>query len=253
MSGEEIWKEYGRTKSGSLRNQLVVSYLWLVKHLAGRLAIRLPAFMGQEDLESCGVFGLLEAVEKFDPDMGIDFETYAYRRVRGSMIDEIRKANWLPRTLWQKLQDLKSARDRLEREEKLSEAALAGELALSVQDLRKLESYYHRAFAVSLDENLTAPDSNGFTLGDLVQDPESPDPLELVEEEEGKMILGEAVKSLPEKERLLLALYYQEGMTLREIGLVLEVSESRVCQLHGRAIQRLRKILAERYGKGARL
>lgn len=248
MTGEDTWKEYKRTKSESLRNQLVMSYLWLVKYLAGRLAIRLPSFMGQEDLESCGVFGLVEAVEKFDPDMGIDFETYAYRRVRGSMIDEIRKANWLPRTMWQKLQDLKSVKDRLEREEKLSEAALAGELGLTVQELRKLESYYHRAFAVSLDESLSVADTNGFKLGDMVQDPESPDPFDMVVEEEGKKILAETIKSLPEKEQLLLALYYQEGLTLKEIGRVLEVSESRVCQLHGRAIEKLRKMLAERYG-----
>lgn len=248
MTGEDTWKEYKRKKSESLRNQLVMSYLWLVKYLAGRLAIRLPSFMGQEDLESCGVFGLVEAVEKFDPDMGIDFETYAYRRVRGSMIDEIRKANWLPRTMWQKLQDLKSVKERLEREEKLSESVLAGELGMTVQELRKLESYYHRAFAVSLDESMAASDSNGFKLGDLVQDPESPDPLDMVVEEEGKKILAETIKSLSEKEQLLLALYYQEGLTLKEIGQVLEVSESRVCQLHGRAIEKLRKLLAEKYG-----
>lgn len=246
MAVEDLWKEYKRNKNDTLRNQLVMSYLWLVKYLAGRLAIRLPSFMGQEDLESCGVFGLLEAVEKFDPDLGIDFETYAYRRIRGSMIDEIRKANWLPRTMWQKLQDLQAVKDRLEREERLSEEAVAGELGLDAQDLRKLESYYHRAFAVSLDENLAAPDSNGFKLSDLVQDPESPDPFDMVAEEEGKKILAEAVQTLQEKEQLLLSLYYREGLTLREIGLVLGVSESRVCQLHGRTIAKLRKILSER-------
>ncbi len=247
MAVESLWKEFKRTRSNNLRNQLVMSYLWLVKYLAGRLAIRLPSFMGQEDLESCGVFGLMEAVEKFDPDMGIDFETYAYRRIRGAMIDEIRKANWLPRTMWQKLQDLQAVKDRLEREERLSEEALAAELGVAVQDLRKLESCYHRAFAVSLDEKLAVSDSNGFKLSDLVQDPESPDPFDLVVEEEGKKILAEAVKTLQEKEQLLLALYYQEGLTLREIGMVLEVSESRVCQLHGRSIAKLKKILAEKY------
>jgi len=248
MAFEDLWKEYKKTKSESLRNQLVMSYLWLVKHLAGRLAIRLPSFMGQEDLESCGAFGLMEAVEKFDPDLGIDFETYAYRRVRGSMIDEIRKSNWLPRTMWQKLQDLQAVKERLEGEGRAGEENLAGELGLAVPDLRKLEAYYHRAFAVSLDESMAVSDSNGVRLSDLVQDPESPDPFDLVVDEEGKKLLAEAICSLQEKEQLLLSLYYREGLTLREIGLVLEVSESRVCQLHSRAIARLRKMLTEKYG-----
>ncbi|MFZ5632050.1 MAG: FliA/WhiG family RNA polymerase sigma factor [Bacillota bacterium] len=247
MAGEDIWKEYKRTKSELLRNELVMSYLWLVKYLAGRLAIRLPSFMTQEDLESCGLFGLVEAVEKFDPDMGIDFETYAYRRIRGSMIDEIRKANWLPRSLWQKLQELKTARERLERDGRVSEETLAGELGLTLPELRKLESHYYRAFALSLDESMPVVDGESVRLSDLVRDPESPDPFDIVIEEEGKKMLAEAIKSLPEKEQLLLALYYQEGLTLKEIGLVLEVSESRVCQLHGRTIERLRKMIAEKF------
>jgi RNA polymerase sigma factor for flagellar operon FliA len=246
MTSEDVWREYKKTKSDFLRNQLVVSYLWMVKYLAGRLAIRLPSFMAQEDLESCGVFGLVEAVQKFDPDMGIDFEAYAYRRIRGSMIDEIRKANWVPRTMWSRLQELKSVKDRLEREGKLSEETLAGELGVTLQELRKLESQYFRAYAVSLDENVAVAEGEVVRVGDIVQNPESPDPIEMIAEREDKTVLAEAVKSLPEKEQLLLALYYQEGLTLKEIGLVLEVSESRVCQLHGRAVGKLRKIIAEK-------
>lgn len=246
MSGTDIWKEYRLTKNESLRNQLVIKYLWMVKYLAGRLAIRLPSFMSQEDLESSGVFGLVEAVHKYDPDVGIDFEAYAHRRIRGSMIDEIRKANWMPRTTWQKLQELKAAKDRLEMENRLSEGTLAGEMGLAVQDLRKLESQYHKAFALSLDESANSSEGD-LRVGDLVQDQNSPDPFELVAEEEGKEILAGAVATLPEKEQLLLALYYQEGLTLKEIGRVLEVSESRVCQLHGRTIEKLRKVLKEKY------
>ncbi|KJR98174.1 MAG: flagellar biosynthesis protein FliA [Peptococcaceae bacterium BRH_c4a] len=246
MAVEDTWKEYKRTKSDILRNQLVMQYLWMIKYLAGRLAIRLPSFMAQEDLESSGVFGLVEAVKKFDPDMGIEFEAYAYRRIRGSMIDEIRKANWMPRSTWQKLQDLKAVRERLETEGRNTEENAADELDISIKELRKLESQYHSAFAVSLDETVSAYDGD-VKVGLMIQDTGSPDPFEMVAEEEGKLILAEAIGSLQEKEQLLLSLYYHEGLTLKEIGKVLEVSESRVCQLHGRAIVKLRKILQEKY------
>ncbi|MFZ5644578.1 MAG: FliA/WhiG family RNA polymerase sigma factor [Bacillota bacterium] len=246
MSCGDIWKEYKRTNEEELRNQLVMQYLWMVKYLAGRLAIRLPPFMSQEDLESCGVFGLVDAVQKYDPDMGIEFEAYAHRRIRGSMIDEIRKANWMPRTTWQKLQEMKTVKEKLETQGRLSEDNLAQELGLTVQELRKLESQYHRAFALSLDESASVADGE-VRVGDMVQDSSSPDPFELVAEEEGKVILAKAITTLQEKEQLLLSLYYQEGLTLKEIGLVLEVSESRVCQLHGRAIEKLRKILREKF------
>lgn len=246
MSGTDIWKEYRLTKSESHRNQLVMQYLWMVKYIAGRLAIRLPSFMSQEDLESSGVFGLVEAVQKYDPDVGIDFEAYAHRRIRGSMIDEIRKANWMPRTTWQKLQELKTKKDRLEMENRLTEETLAGEMGLAVQDLRKLEFHYNRAFALSLDESANVSEGD-VRLGDMVQDQNSPDPFEMVAEEEDRVILAGAVATLQEKEQLLLALYYQEGLTLKEIGRVLDVSESRVCQLHSRIIEKLRKVLREKY------
>jgi RNA polymerase sigma factor for flagellar operon FliA len=246
MSVTDIWKEYRRTNSEALKNQLVMQYLWMVKYLAGRLAIRLPTFMSQEDLEGSGVFGLVEAVQKFDPEVGIDFEAYAHRRIRGSMIDEIRKANWMPRTTWQKLQELKKVKERLEMENRLSESALAGEMNLTIAELRKLESQYNRAFALSLDESANVPDGD-VRVGDTVQDYNSPDPFEKAAEEEGRVILAKAVATLPEKEQLLLALYYQERLTLKEIGRVLEVSESRVCQLHSRTIEKLRKVLNEKY------
>jgi len=246
MTDRDIWREYRRTKCESIRNELVLSYLWLVKYIAGRLAVRLPSFMGQEDLESCGVFGLVEAVQKFDPDLGIDFEAYAHRRIRGSMIDEIRKSNWMPRTIWQKLQDLKSAKEKLEREERLTEENLAAHLGIAPQELRRLESHYSRAFSVSLEENVTVSEGEGVKLGDLVRDPGSPDPFEIVAEEENKKNLTEAIKTLSEKEQLMLSLYYHEGLTLKEIGAVLNVSESRVCQIHGRTIAKLKKAMADK-------
>lgn len=240
-----LWQQFRRTKEDALKSQLVLSYLWMVKHLAGRLALRLPPGLGQEDLESCGVFGLMEAVDKYDPEMGRDFEAFAYLRVRGAMLDEIRKANWVPRTMWQKMQELKSVRERLEREldGRVTEDILAREMGLPVTELRRLEGHYMRAFAVSLDEIVPTGDGDSIRLGDSVQDPGSPDPLEHLSQQDSRRVLAEAVKTLSEKEQILLALYYQEELTLKEIGKVLDVSESRVCQLHSRAITRLRKKL----------
>ncbi|RKO66923.1 FliA/WhiG family RNA polymerase sigma factor [Desulfofundulus salinus] len=244
---EKLWQEYKRTKSPEIRHQLILSYLWLVKYLAGRLAVKLPACMSQEDLESCGIFGLIEAIDKFDPDMGCDFEAYASIRVRGAMLDEVRRANWMPRTLWYKLQRLRATRERLENmhQEKVSMEAVAQEMGISQAEVHYLDNQLYRLFTLSLDEMVAAGNGEPVRLGDLLPDETSPDPLDRITEEENKELLARAVASLPEKDRLVLALYYQEGLTLKEIGAVLEVSESRVCQLHSRAINRLRKKLAE--------
>lgn len=247
LATAELWRQYRQTQNEDIQQELVVSYLWLVKYLAGRLYIRLPACMGQEDLESCGVLGLLEAVKKYDPDMGRDFEAYASRRIRGAMLDEIRKANWIPRTLWQKLQQLRMVREKLEKDfgEVVPHQVLAEEMGITVAELHRLESHRNRTYSLSLDEAMAVNGGDHVRLGDMIQDSASPDPLDLITEEDNKCLLIEAIDSLNEKDKLVLSLYYHEGLTLKEIGRVLEVSESRVCQLHSRAIQRLRKKLTE--------
>ncbi|GBF33207.1 RNA polymerase sigma factor for flagellar operon [Desulfocucumis palustris] len=240
----DLWQKYRRFKEEEVKSELVMYYLWMVKYIAGRLPVRLPPSMGVEDLESCGILGLLESVEKYDPELGRDFEAYSYHRIRGSMLDEIRKVSWVPRSMWQKMQELKSVRERLERERagEITEELLSREMGLPVAEIRRLDAHYSNAFAVSLDENCKAGEDE-VRFGDMIQDISSLDPLEQLSEEDGKRTLAEAVKMLTEKEQILLSLYYHEELTLKEIGKVLEVSESRVCQLHGRAIGRLRKIL----------
>jgi RNA polymerase sigma factor for flagellar operon FliA len=244
---EEIWREYRNTKDAKLKNEIVLAHLSLVKYLAGRLAVKLPAFVGQEDLESYGIFGLLEAVEKFNPDLGVTFKAYAYSRIRGAMIDEIRKLNWIPRTLWQKIQFLNNTRERMQKElgEQVPNTTLAEAMGITVAELYKLEGQINLLSLSSLDETVSVADGERVRWGDMIHDPESPDPLDLIEKEESRRLLVEAIEELPDKDRTVLALYYQEELTLKEIGKVLDVSESRVCQLHTRALNRLRSKLEQ--------
>lgn len=244
---EEIWREYRNTKDDKLKNEIILAHLSLVKYLAGRLAVKLPAFVGQEDLESYGIFGLLEAVEKFNPDLGVTFKAYAYSRIRGAMIDEIRKLNWIPRTLWQKIQFLNTTREKMQKEfgGQVPNTTLAEAMGITVAELYKLEGQINLLSLSSLDETVSVADGERVRWGDMIHDPESPDPLDLIEKEESRRLLVEAIEELPDKDRTVLALYYQEELTLKEIGKVLDVSESRVCQLHTRALNRLRSKLEQ--------
>lgn len=239
---DEVWREYRQSRDVKLKNEIVLAHLSLVKHLAGRLAVKLPSFISQEDLESYGVFGLLVAVEKFNPGLGVSFKTYAYNRVRGSMIDEVRKLNWLPRTLWQKIKLLNATKARLHKElgGQVTHEALAGAMEITLSELYKLEGQVNLLSLSSLDETVSVADGERVRWGDIIQDTDSPDPLDMVEKEESKQFLVKAIEELPEKDRTVLALYYQEELTLKEIGKILDVSESRVCQLHTRALNRLR-------------
>ncbi|NLJ76988.1 MAG: FliA/WhiG family RNA polymerase sigma factor, partial [Peptococcaceae bacterium] len=199
------------------------------------------------DLESCGVFGLLEAVEKFNPDLGTSFKAYAYSRVRGAMIDEIRRLNWVPRVLRQKVRRLNAVRDKLQQEtgEHVTDENLADALGIEISELHKLMGQASLFTVSSLDETFPVTSGEAVRLGDIIADPAGADPLELIEMEDGRKMLMEAIDKLSERDLMVLSLYYQEGLTLKEIGKVLEVSESRVCQIHTRALKRLRKKLKQ--------
>lgn len=242
-----IWRQYRESKNEGLREQLILDHLDLVRHIAGRLAVRLPSFIAQEDLEGWGVFGLIEAVEKFDPDQGVDFKTFAYHRIRGSILDEVRRQSWLPRSLWQKLQRINETRGQLEREAgaSVSDAEVAKSLGMTNQEFYRLASHFHAVSVMSLDEVRTAQDGEAVRWGSLIEDTDSPDPVERVLEEEDYQTLIAAINQLDDRDRLILALYYQGGLTLKELGRVLEVTESRACQLHTRAIARLRDIVGK--------
>lgn len=242
MGDDSIWEQYNITKSPSLKEQLVLEHLGLVKYLAGRLAINAPPGMAREDLEGYGVIGLLDAIEKFNSKLGTKFANYAYTRIRGSMLDEIRKQNWVPRSKWQRFNEFNKAKERLlQKGKSINEKEMADEMSIESAQLRLLAAEYSNAFPLSIDNNIGQ--GNEVTLAESVCDNQSPDPLEFITEKTEKEMLVAAINDLPDRDRLVLALYYQEELTLKEIGSILEVTESRVCQMHSKAIQRLRESL----------
>ena len=244
----KLWVQYKKnTNNAQLREQLILKYLHLVRYVVARLPITLPISIATEDLISFGTMGLMEAVERFDPERGLKFETYAVTRIRGSIIDQLRFQDWIPRGVRKRSRDLSEAMLRLE--EKLGRAATDEELAEEMGVPRsKLQTILAESnnLMLSLDDRYGGEASDGsFTLLDTVEDKNSPDPQGEFEAGELRRRLAEAIASLPEREKLLVALYYHENMTLKEIGEVICVSESRVCQLHAQAILRLRNKLSQ--------
>lgn len=247
MSTDLLWEKYIATRDEQARQKLILHHLPLVKHLAGRVAVKLPSFIQKEDLEGYGVIGLMEALDKYDPAMGNSFDSYAYHRIRGAMLDEVRRQNWLPRSAWQKFQLLKHTRERLEAEQgqAVSDEILAKEMGVSMEELHQLVFNANKMYLQSLDEEVIGIDGSQMSKIELVEDVNSPDPLNIVEEKENKRLLVQAIEMLGERDKQILSLYYSEGLTLKEIGQVLEVSESRVCQLHSQVMKKLRKLLQE--------
>lgn len=245
-----LWKRYKKTRSPELREQLILEYAPLVKHVAGRLAVMLPPHVEFDDLVSYGMFGLVEAVERFDFERGVKFETYAAARIRGAIIDGLRSADWVPRSVRQKARELEKELIRLE--SRLGRAATDDEIAealgMTVQEYDRLLAELSGASLVSLDEVWVADpeEESQLRLLETVSNESAASPEDTLEEKELERLLAEAIDRLPERERLVVALYYHEGLTLKEIGRVLGVTESRVCQIHTKAILRLRAYLGAR-------
>ena len=242
MELNKLWNDFLNKQNSQAREQIIIHYLPLVRSIAGRLAVKAPHFMQQDDLENYGVIGLMEAVDKYNPQLGVDFEGFAYHRVRGAILDEIRRASWVPRITWQRQQAVKKAREKLEQAGvPVTQQALAEAAGLAVEELHRLNTQANANHVYSLEEEITGGEGERVRRTDFLEDRNSPDPLAVIDEIEDKRILTEAIASLNERDQLLLALYYQEELTMKEIGAVLEVSESRVCQLHKQALKKLRK------------
>lgn len=243
-----LWRDYRVSKNPEIRSYLVEKYSPLVKHVAGRIAIGMPQNVEFEDLVSYGVFGLLDAIEKFDPSREIKFKTYAMTRIRGSVFDELRSVDWIPRSIRQKAKQLEGIIAMLENKEgkKVEDEEIAKELGVSMEEYNSLLSKLSGTSLVSLNDIWFLGDENDeVSFMETLESPMNMNPDNIIEKEEIKNVIVESIQSLPEKEKKVIVLYYYEDLTLKEIGEVLEVTESRISQLHTKAVARLRSKLSK--------
>ncbi len=245
----EAWEDYKASGDTAARDRLILHFSPLVKYVAGRVAVGLPANVDQADLISYGIFGLIDAIDKFDQERGIKFETYAISRIRGSIIDELRAIDWVPRSVRSKARDIEKAYTALENKLKRppSDKEIAEELGISIDDLNHIYTQLSNVSLVALDELMSVEGERGdkLSLVETIEDTKTTSPTEAVESEEMKAILADAINRLPEREKIVITLYYYEGLTLAEIGQVLGVTESRVCQMHTKAVLALRGRIAD--------
>jgi RNA polymerase sigma factor for flagellar operon FliA len=244
-----LWTEYKTSGSRDARDRLILHYSPLVKYVAGRVSVGLPQNIEQADLVSYGIFGLIDAIEKFDLDRRIKFETYAIARIKGAIIDELRSIDWVPRSVRAKARSVERAYAKLENQllRTPSDAEVAAELGMSESELQAIFHQVSFVGVVALDEMLSSGSGDrgeSTTLGDTIPD-KTEGPVAQFEGEEQKQLLAAAINRLGEREKMVLVLYYYEGFTLAQIGEVLGVTESRVCQIHTKAVLQLRSRMAE--------
>ncbi|MFA7567420.1 MAG: RNA polymerase sigma factor WhiG [Alkalispirochaeta sp.] len=240
---EELWRLYRKTKEEAVRNRFVKQYLPLVKYVAGKLAVGMPQSVEFDDLVSYGVIGLFDAIEKFDPGKHVKFKTYAVTRIRGSIFDQLRQLDWVPRSIRQKARELEDTVRQLEAQlgRSATDQEIARELGLPAEDFEKLILKISGTTVLSLNDVWYSGEENDrMSIGDSIESPYSRNPDAIVEKQEMKRVIVEAIGNLPDREKKVLVLYYYENLTLKEIGAVLGVTESRISQLHTKAIVRLR-------------
>jgi RNA polymerase sigma factor for flagellar operon FliA len=240
ISVDELWASYLAERTRTLRDQLVVRYTPLVRAVAHRVAAGLPSYVEIADLAQSGIFGLIESVERFDPELCPRFESYAGQRIRGAILDELRAQDWVPRTVRGRVRELERAQERLEGtlRRAATDRELADEMGLPVRDLRGLTRQVQVISVEALEEA-----SGG--VSELLADDGAPDPMAVVQAREMMRQLTVAVAGLGERDQAVVRMYYLENRTLAEIGRLLGVTESRVCQLHSRLVGRLRGRLDE--------
>jgi RNA polymerase sigma factor for flagellar operon FliA len=247
---ENLWREYKESGSKLSKDKLLLEYAHLVKYITNRLAINLPKSVDRNDLVSAGVLGLIKAVETFEPERGFKFETFAGHKIRGAILDELRALDWVPRSVRQKSRDLQRIFAKLEN--KLGRAPyddeVCEEMNISIEEYEEMLSEVTPTTIISLEEAMPdrESDSKELRIIDTIEDPGNENPLKEMGFAEVKGILKDAIANLPEKEKLVVALYHYEELTLKEIGVVLDITESRVSQIHSKAILKLRSKLLQK-------
>ncbi|MDF2565063.1 MAG: polymerase, sigma 28 subunit, FliA/WhiG [Massilibacillus sp.] len=233
---DDLWNAYQEDRNPEIREKLVHVYLSLVNIIAGRIAISLPAYVDRDDLISCGFFGLLDAIERYEPTRGNKFETYAGVRIRGAILDSLRAKDWLPVSLRQKIRKYEHVVSELEANfgRAATDQEIADKLGVSVNDLSVLLNQLNVATVIPLEEYVKSEPVRGTTVS----------PSDNIEHKELQDSLAKAIDKLPEKERLVVSLYYYDELTLKEISLILKLSEARISQLHTKAVFRMRGYLS---------
>jgi RNA polymerase sigma factor for flagellar operon FliA len=244
---QSLWLEYRRNRDKGVRDRLILTYAPLVKYVAGRLGSGLPAHVDEGDLVSYGLLGLIGAIERYDPGRDIKFETYAMARIKGAIIDELRALDWVPRSVRARAREIERAIADLE--SKLGRAPtdeeISAKIGITEEELEDSLTDISRSSIAALDELWSVSgEGDQVSLLDTIEDESGPRPAEALDETETREALADAISRLPEREKLVVTLYYYEELTLREIGEVLGVTESRVSQLHTKAILRLKARLA---------
>jgi len=236
------WEAYTQSRSPEMREKLLLQYLPLVRRVASRMLGSLPRSVRLDDLISAGVVGLLSSLDNFDPTMGVKFETFAMNRIRGAMVDSLRELDWVPRSVRQKARQLEHAMEELTQRlgRMPQDAEVSDRLGLSLEGYQALLEEVNVTVLLSLDDAFPSQTGEGAHLSDTVTDPNAETSHDRIEEMELRDLLVDNLKMLPEQEKLVLALYYYEELTFKEIGDVLKLTESRVSQIHSKAILKLR-------------
>lgn len=237
---QELWKKYSETKDPAIKEQLIIEYANLVKFVAGRLSVYFGSNVEYDDLVGYGVFGLIDAINKFDLSKEVKFETYASLRIRGAMIDAIREQDWAPRSLRKKGKDLEKAYSELENRlgRSATDQEISDRMGITIDELHKLLQQVNMSQMISLEDFLDQNRETGLDTLSMTRDTTLPE--QNLEVQEVKDMLANTIDALPEKERMVVSLYYYDELTLKEISVIMKVSESRISQIHTKAIMRMR-------------
>jgi RNA polymerase sigma factor for flagellar operon FliA len=246
---DELWQQYRHSKATEIRNRLVARYLYLVKMASDRVAPDLPGTIDREELMGAGVLGLMQAIEKYDDAQGARFETYCVPRIRGAILDELRNFDWMPRLLRSKAHRVRETYSSLVQVlgRAPTDQEIAGNLGLSNREYNIIAMHASSPAAWSLDSGK----SDDFTAMDFVRDYKAPNPAEVIEKREMREVVTGVIKSLPSTDRLVILLYYYDRLTMKQIGEVLRITESRICQVHNEVLAKLHRRLRARMEESA--